>query len=119
MKRVKKLWGMGLALGLSFALMGCTANEQAGKEGSHDKAKTSGEKVLYVNNENEPTSFDPPIGFNNVSWQPLNNIMEGLTRLGKDHEPEPAMAEKWSVSKDNKTYTFTFGKMRNGQTEIL
>ncbi|MGV2448550.1 UNVERIFIED_CONTAM: peptide ABC transporter substrate-binding protein, partial [Bacillus sp. ATCC 13368] len=77
MKRVKKLWGMGLALGLSFALMGCTANEQAGKEGSHDKAKTSGEKVLYVNNENEPTSFDPPIGFNNVSWQPLNNIMEG------------------------------------------
>ncbi|WP_412056202.1 hypothetical protein, partial [Bacillus inaquosorum] len=25
MKRVKKLWGMGLALGLSLALMGCTA----------------------------------------------------------------------------------------------
>ncbi|WP_306372888.1 dipeptide ABC transporter substrate-binding protein DppE [Bacillus subtilis] len=117
MKRVKKLWGMGLALGLSFALMGCTANEQAGKEGSHDKAKTSGEKVLYVNNENEPTSFDPPIGFNNVSWQPLNNIMEGLTRLGEDHEPEPAMAEKWSVSKDKKTYTFTIrenAKWTNG-----
>lgn len=42
MKRVKKLWGMGFALGLSFALMGCTANEQAGKESGHDKAKTSG-----------------------------------------------------------------------------
>lgn len=118
MKRVKKLWGMGFALGLSFALMGCTANEQAGKESGHDKAKTSGEKVLYLNNENEPTSFDPPIGFNNVSWQPLNNIMEGLTRLGKENEPEPAMAEKWSVSNDKKPTHLRFGKMRNGQTEI-
>ena len=45
--------------------------------------------MLRLNNENEPTSLDPPIGFNNVSWQPLNNIMEGLTRLGKDNKEHP------------------------------
>lgn len=102
---------MGLALTLSFALVGCTANEQAGKETGDDKAnKSGGEKVLYLNNEKEPTSFDPPKGFDRVSWEPLNNLMEGLTRLGKDHEPEPAMAEKWTVSKDQKTYTFTIRK---------
>ncbi|MEC0767591.1 peptide ABC transporter substrate-binding protein [Bacillus atrophaeus] len=108
---MKRLWSMGLALTLSFALIGCTANEQAGKETGDDKAnKSGGEKVLYLNNEKEPTSFDPPKGFDRVSWEPLNNLMEGLTRLGKDHEPEPAMAEKWTVSKDQKTYTFTIRK---------
>lgn len=66
--------------------------------------------MLYLNNENEPTSFDPPIGFNNVSWQPLNNIMEGLTRLGKENEPEPAMAEKWSVSNDKNLHIYDSGK---------
>ncbi|WP_340640521.1 peptide ABC transporter substrate-binding protein [Bacillus atrophaeus] len=108
---MKRLWSMGLVLTLSFALVGCTANEQAGKETGDDKAnKSGGEKVLYLNNEKEPTSFDPPKGFDRVSWEPLNNLMEGLTRLSKDHEPESAMAEKWTVSKDQKTYTFTIRK---------
>lgn len=84
-------------------LAGCTANEQAGKGSSSNQGE---KKVLTLNNENEPTSFDPPIGFNNVSWQGLNNLMEGLTRLNEKHEPSPAMAEKWEISEDGKTYTF-------------
>lgn len=75
--------------------------------------------MLYVNNENEPTSFDPPIGFNNVSWQPLNNIMEGLTRLGKDHEPSRQWRRNGLFRKIIKLTHLRFGKMRNGQTEIL
>lgn len=37
--------------------------------------------------------------------------------MAKIMVPEPAMAEKWSVSKDNKTYTFTIrenAKWTNG-----
>jgi dipeptide transport system substrate-binding protein len=59
-----------------------------------------------MNNGDEPTSLDPPVGFNAVSWNVLNNLMEGLTRLGDDDTPQPAIAEDWDISEDGKTYTF-------------
>jgi dipeptide transport system substrate-binding protein len=107
---MRKFLSLLLAGVLLFVMAACTANENAGKEtDSKDdgkKEEESAEKVLYLNNGQEPTSFDPPIGFDSVSWTALNNLMEGLTRLGKDHEPEAAIAEKWDVSEDGKTYTF-------------
>ncbi|MCM3707502.1 MULTISPECIES: peptide ABC transporter substrate-binding protein [Cytobacillus] len=106
---MRKFLSLLLAGVLLFVMAACTANENAGKEkDSKDdgKKEESAEKVLYLNNGQEPTSFDPPIGFDSVSWTALNNLMEGLTRLGKDHEPEAAIAENWDVSEDGKTYTF-------------
>ncbi|KON85733.1 cytochrome C [Sporosarcina globispora] len=107
---MKKFLSLLLAGVLLFVMAACTANENAGKEtDSKDdgkKEEESAEKVLYLNNGQEPTSFDPPIGFDSVSWGALNNLMEGLTRLGQDHEPEAAIAEKWNISEDGKTYTF-------------
>ncbi|RBP88030.1 dipeptide transport system substrate-binding protein [Cytobacillus firmus] len=106
---MKKFLSLLLAGVLLFVMAACTANENAGKEtDSKDdgKKEESAEKVLYLNNGQEPTSFDPPIGFDSVSWSALNNLMEGLTRLGQDHEPEAAIAEKWDISEDGKTYTF-------------
>ncbi|MDC3414405.1 peptide ABC transporter substrate-binding protein [Aquibacillus sp. 3ASR75-286] len=94
-------------------LTACTANESAGEgdpseSNDSDDAQTEepSEKVLYLNNGVEPTSFDPPIGFDSNSWQALNNLMEGLTRLGKDDQPQPATAEDWDISDDGKEYTF-------------
>ncbi|UFT98920.1 peptide ABC transporter substrate-binding protein [Radiobacillus kanasensis] len=92
-------------------LAACTANENAGEEPEQKPEGEKGEaaseeKVLYLNNGVEPTSFDPPIGFDSNSWQALNNLMEGLTRLGKDHQPQPAVAESWDISDDGKVYTF-------------
>ncbi|KAF0824117.1 peptide ABC transporter substrate-binding protein [Cytobacillus firmus] len=107
---MKKFLSLLLAGVLLFVMAACTANENAGKEtDSKDdgkKEEESAEKVLYLNNGQEPTSFDPPIGFDSVSWSALNNLMEGLTRLGQNHEPEAAIAEKWDISEDGKTYTF-------------
>ncbi|WP_080848823.1 peptide ABC transporter substrate-binding protein [Cytobacillus gottheilii] len=105
MKKLLSLFLMGL---LVFVLAACTANENAGNETEQPDGEDTetAEKVLYLNNGQEPTSFDPPIGFDSVSWQALNNLMEGLTRLGKNHEPEAAIAEKWDLSDDGKTYTF-------------
>ncbi|WP_423406884.1 peptide ABC transporter substrate-binding protein [Heyndrickxia sp. MSNUG] len=106
---MKKFLTMLMAAMLVFTLAACTANESTGKEtdgkdkGDKDKG---GEKVLYLNNGQEPTSFDPPIGFDSASWSALNNLMEGLTRLNAEHQPEEATAEKWDVSEDGKTYTF-------------
>ena len=63
-----------------------------------------------MNNGDEPTSFDPSVGFNAVSWSSLNNIMEGLTRFSADHLAEKATAEDIKVSDDGLTYTFTIRK---------
>lgn len=102
MKKVISVLSILMMLVLSAA---CTATKESGNEES--KGNQDGdEKVLYLNNGEEPTSFDPPIGFNAVSWNALNNLMEGLTRLGKNHEPEKAAAENWEVSDDGKVYTF-------------
>lgn len=108
---MKKFLSIFMAAFLVFVLAACTANDDAGSEpeGNDDEGKTeetSSEKIIYWNNGQEPTSFDPPVGFDAVSWSPLNNIMEGLTRLGEDHTPQPAIAENWDVSEDGKTYTF-------------
>src|SRR5699024_513210 len=44
--------------------------------------------------------------FDSVSWTPLNNLMEGLTRLDEQSTAQPGAAEKWDISEDGKTYTF-------------
>ncbi|WP_066069004.1 peptide ABC transporter substrate-binding protein [Neobacillus soli] len=110
---MKKFITMLAAVMMLFALAACTANKDAGSETKDDgKGKTTEktEKVLNMNNSQEPTSFDPPIGFDAVSWNALNNIMEGLTRLDESHQPKAATAEKWDVSADGKTYTFHIRK---------
>lgn len=112
---------------LAIFMAACTANEDAGQD-KPDDDKDNGqttdtpeatEKVLYLNNGNEPTSFDPSIGFNAVSWNALNNLMEGLTRLNDKHEPVEATAEKIDISEDGLTYTFTIredAKWSNGDS---
>ncbi len=84
---------------------GNEGNESSEEEGTSEGAENE-EKVLYMNNGEEPTSLNPPVGFDSVSWNVLNNLMEGLTRLGKDDKPQPAMAEDWEKSNGGKTYTF-------------
>jgi dipeptide transport system substrate-binding protein len=105
---MKKFTAMLTAVMMMLFLAACTANKDAGSEPKDDAKgeKEKVEKVLYLNNGQEPTSFDPPIGFDAVSWNSLNNLMEGLTRLDENHQPKAATAEKWEVSSDGKTYTF-------------
>ncbi|PLT28561.1 peptide ABC transporter substrate-binding protein [Peribacillus deserti] len=109
---MKKLLTLFMAALLIFSLAACTAKENAGTEsnGSGKEEKGDKEKVLNLNNGTEPTSFDPAQGFDAVSWNPLNNLMEGLTRLDDTHEPKAATAEKWDVSEDGKVYTFHIRK---------
>ena len=83
---MKKFITMLVSFMLLFALAACTANSDAGSEPKDDgngDSKEKTEKVLHLNNGNEPTSFDPSVGFDAVSWNSLNNLMEGLTRLSQ------------------------------------
>lgn len=111
MKKWLVLFLMAMAV---FVLAACTASEDAGEDTDKEPAEgeegtsedTGGEQVLLLNNGEEPTSFDPSIGFDAVSWTALNNLMEGLTRLDKDSQPAEATAESIEISEDGLTYTF-------------
>lgn len=113
---MKKWLSLFLVTLFILVLTACTTTKEVVEEKPTEKddekeevktAEKAEEKVLFLNNGNEPTSFDPSIGFDSVSWNALNNIMEGLTRLSKEHVAEPATAEKVDVSEDGLTYTFT------------
>lgn len=107
-----------LAVVLALGLGACATSTDSGEgdnpkqteDGKKDKKEgdkeDKGEKVLRLNNGTEPKSLDPSIGFDSVSWTPLNNLMEGLTRLDENSQPQAATAEKWDISEDGKTYTF-------------
>lgn len=101
-KRTALLLGCILLSGT--ALAGCSGKEGAGADPARNEQQA---KILLYNNLREPTSLDPPVGFDLVSYDILNNAMEGLTRLGKTQSPEPAMAKEWKISPDGKQYTFT------------
>lgn len=107
---MKKFWLLLVTLLTVVVLAACTANEDAGEEPEekdNDKVEeTSDEKILRLNNDEEPTSLNPSIGFDALSWEPLNNLMEGLTRLDEDSVVGPGVAEEWEVSDDGLTYTF-------------
>ncbi len=118
---MNKKWLLALMVTLlTMLLVACTTStgegedEESNSENNTEENESSNEnegdegdkKILYLNNATEPTSFDPPVGFNSVSWNTLNNLLEGLTRLDQSHEPKPAMAKEWEVSEDGQEYTF-------------
>ncbi|PAV31344.1 oligopeptide ABC transporter substrate-binding protein [Virgibacillus profundi] len=120
---MKKWLVLLLAVLTIFFLAACTANDSAGEEepaedNEAEQAEENGEteseetdealegKVLHLNNGVEPTSLNPSIGFDAVSWDPLNNLMEGLTRLDEESKAAEGAAESWDISEDGLTYTF-------------
>ena len=70
--------------------------------------------VLIVGQIAEPKSLDPSVDTAVNDFRILMNMYDGLVRY-KDGtlEPEPALAESWTISDDGKTYTF---KLRDGVT---
>lgn len=75
---------------------------------SNDSA--SGKQVLNWSESAELPTMDLSKATDNVSFDQLNNAMEGLYRLGKNSKIEPGVAEKTTVSDDGMTYTFELRK---------
>ncbi len=59
----------------------------------------------------EPPSLDPALMQDAQSSIVASGLYDGLMRLNEAGEPQPAIAEKWEMSEDGKTYTF---KLRQG-----
>ena len=97
--KFKKLLAVGATLAVSaFTLAACGSK-------SGDSGKT-----LHWEDSAEISTLDPSKVTDVVGFNQLNNVTEGLYRLGKDSKITPGLATKTTVSKDGLTYTFTLRK---------
>lgn len=122
MKNRKFMLLMALMLVLSVFLAACSGDKKddAAKDdkGTDDDNKTEDvatdePQVLNLIEGAEIPTVDSSIVEDQVGFNVLNNIMEGLYRLDQDSLPVPAMAEgEPEISEDGLTYTF---KIRDAQ----
>lgn len=61
---------------------------------------------LRLNIYSEPPSLDPRKATDSTSMNVLLMLFEGLMRIGEDHKPHLALAEKLTLSEDKKSYEF-------------
>jgi oligopeptide transport system substrate-binding protein len=62
--------------------------------------------TLRINLQTEPPTLDWTRATDGVSITVIEQLMRGLTRLGPDLRPAPALAERWQVSDDGRRYRF-------------
>ncbi|WP_186648607.1 peptide ABC transporter substrate-binding protein [Fluviispira vulneris] len=62
---------------------------------------------IHIGSYDDPKSLDPALCNEQVCDLILIQLFEGLVKENKVGEIEPAAAEKWVISDDGKTYTFT------------
>lgn len=101
-----------LLLAVTTFLAACGGNNDTAKDkdGSANKPDEKKEQVLNLLETQEIPTLDPALATDEVSFIVLNNVMEGLYRLGKDNKPVPGVAESYEVSQDGKVYTFKLRK---------
>ncbi|WP_216212739.1 peptide ABC transporter substrate-binding protein [Amycolatopsis aidingensis] len=79
---------------------GIFGGEESGQGGE-------GGKTLLRRLSTEIRYFDSALATDERSFEILLNGMDGLYRLDRDDQPQPAVAESSEVSEDELTYTFT------------
>lgn len=98
---------MLLVLSMFLAACGGKDNADSGEKGGDKGEKKSDvPQELRVNINSEPPSLHPGLATDSTSGNVLRQVLEGLTRINKDGEPEPAAAKDIKVSDDLKVYTF-------------
>ncbi|MCD7036393.1 ABC transporter substrate-binding protein [Metabacillus sp. GX 13764] len=101
-----------LMLVLAAALAGCsgTAKTDDTKKPASDTAKPAKDTLVY-GRSGDSTSLDPITTTEGEAFKVTENIYERLLKYGdNDTTVQPALAEKWDVSKDGLVYTFHLRK---------
>ncbi|EKV57100.1 oligopeptide ABC transporter periplasmic protein [Brachyspira hampsonii 30446] len=67
---------------------------------------TNSSKDIIINMGSAPVSIDPTLNSIGVVAAYILHSFEGLTKIDKNNDIKPGMAEKWDISEDGTTYTF-------------
>lgn len=119
----KKLLALFLALVMVGAVLpGCgDGSKDPGGQGNNGKTgePVKGGEITVGIAQDLDNSLDPHQTVAAGTREVLFNIFEGLVKPNSDGEMIPAVAEKYTLSEDGTTYTFTLRegvKFHNGQT---
>ena len=119
----KKLLALFLALVMVGAVLpGCgDGSKDPGGQGNNGKTgePVKGGEITVGIAQDLDDSLDPHQTVAAGTREALFNIFEGLVKPNSDGEMIPAVAEKYTLSEDGTTYTFTLRegvKFHNGQT---
>lgn len=114
---LKKVLSAGVVVAVAgLALTACSSN----KDSSSSK-DLAAKQVLNWNEPSELPTLDPSKATDTISFDMMNNSMEGLYRIGKNSKIEPGIAKATKISKDGLTYTFTLrsnSKWSNGDPVV-
>lgn len=103
------------------ALAACGAHEPAAVSSVDNTHATQALAATQVLNRAVDAggmrSIDPSISTDVPAAHVLDDLFEGLTRIGQDGEPQPGVAERWETSADGRTWTFHLRSARwsNGE----
>lgn len=109
---LKAAWiGAGL---VAIALVGWGCGQGGFSE---RRSETATANVLRYPIPNNPTTLDPHTVQDGDTIDFLQQVYEGLVGWDENNEVTGLLAEKWTVSEDGKTYTFTLrdAKFQNGR----
>lgn len=82
------------------------SSDDADTETPEEPPEGSEQELLFVLH-NVPDGIDPSVTANSFAIPFLANCFEGLVRIDGNNEVVPGLAEKWDISPDGTTYTFT------------
>src|SRR3990167_9548011 len=92
-------WGQKkslLLLFLSFLFFSCTVAPKIPEE----------KREIRISLPSEPPTLDWNLATDNVSYQILNQLMEGLTQFDEKLNVIPAAAKSWEIRDGGRTYLF-------------
>lgn len=100
------------ATAMTFLLLaGCSAGESVDIDGADGTDAAGGTLVAAIGGE--PDQLDPQKTSSYFSFEVLENVFDTLVEPDENLEMQPALAESWTVSDDQLTWTFT---LRGGVT---
>ncbi|MGH2491992.1 MAG: ABC transporter substrate-binding protein [Candidatus Limnocylindria bacterium] len=96
----------GAAMG-GLWLAACVGAAPQGGPSASSGPKRGGQAVIYVGH---PDTLNPIISPVSTTIYNTPFFFNGLTRPGDDYAPQPDLAESWTASPDNKSFTFKLRK---------
>jgi peptide/nickel transport system substrate-binding protein len=106
MKTRRWQWGLSMIM-VGALLAGCSSNSDTGSANTQGTAAPKPGGTLNISLDADPPKLDPTASTALVDRMVFQSIFDKLVDLDAEGRIVPMLAEKWEISDDKKTYTFT------------